>query len=497
VEEILPFGDLALLYDTAAQLDFVDTIDRLVPRSSSTSAGKALLLLVMNHLVGRVALDDMADWYWRSALRYWVDDGPEEFTEERLLGVLDSVCKQEHDRMLDKTWFISDAFRRKAEKLWGPETKYAYHDRTQVTYNGECCYYAEFSHAHGESEDRRKIGVGMVVRRKDGFPVIYRTYRGNKVDVSTVKEVVGRLKAAGLKHLILVMDRGMASDDNLKEMVRAGYAVVVGVRAGEGVFGELLGSLMDDEIEREGNEFRTGDRVFCVVERIAEVNGTRRKFVVYQDPRVRGEDKAGFLKALGDREENLKELKEEMECYEPKRGKEEPDWKQKVRSILGRMERYYEWEVKKRTLEWKRKREEIATALSRVARCMLMSTDVKIPKEELVRAYLDKDEIEKVWRLGKGVLGLAGIKHWKRDRVVAYLLVWYLAYLLWVSVRRRLREKGIALTPEKALSHLRRVEVVRFRFRGRERFEAPKAAGIEEKLQTGFDLLRWKSVMVK
>ena len=34
--------------------------------------------------------------------------------------------------MWDKTWFISDALRRKAEELWGPESRYVYYDRTQM-----------------------------------------------------------------------------------------------------------------------------------------------------------------------------------------------------------------------------------------------------------------------------------------------------------------------------------------------------------------------------
>ncbi len=70
-------------------------------------------------------------------------------------------------------------------------------------------------------------------------------------------------------------------------------------------------------------------------------------------------------------------------------------------------------------------------------------------KEELAHAYFDKDEVEKGWRVGKGALGLTGVKHYKWDRVVAHLMVCHVAYLLWVAVRRRLREAQIPLSPEK------------------------------------------------
>jgi hypothetical protein len=41
VEEILPFGDLALLYDTAMKLDFIGTIERMAPRHGAPT-GKSM-----------------------------------------------------------------------------------------------------------------------------------------------------------------------------------------------------------------------------------------------------------------------------------------------------------------------------------------------------------------------------------------------------------------------------------------------------------------------
>ena len=489
VERILPFGDLALLYDTAEQLDLKGIVDRLAPRPEGTPTGASVLLLAINHLVGRMALDDIAEWYDRSMLRSWIGKDPELFTEERLFTVLDSICHREEEWMWDKSWFISDALRRKAEELWGPESRYVYYDRTQIVYHGERCYYADFAYAHGEGEDRRKIGMGVVVRRGDGFPVMYRVYRGNQVDVTTVGEVRQRLKAAGLERLIVVMDRGMASDTNVRELEAAKYDVVIGVSARDRVFEELTGALTDDEIERPENRLRRGDRVFCVVERLRTEGGRRRKYVVYQDPRVRGEEKASLLRALEDREERLRRIQEEM--AEPRTAREgRPDWPGRVRELLGGMSHYFDWSIEQGKLTWTVKDSEVRRSLSRLARCVLMSTASEIPKTELVGAYLDKDEVEKVWRIGKGSLGLTGVKHHRRDRVVSYLLVCYVAYLLWVAVRRRLREARISLSPEKALMRLRRIEVVRFQVGGKERQGIPRPVAEEGKIYREFELAR-------
>ena len=191
VEEIIPFGDLALIYDTTVKLDFISTIERMMPRNG-TSAGKSLLLLAINHLTRRIALEDIAEWYGRSALRYWIRDPKEVFSEDALLGVLDSVCKENDDMLRDKTWLISQAFSRRVENVRGLESKFVYYDRTQIIYNGSHALYAEFSYSRSSSKDRRKIGMG-VVRREDGFPVMYQVYRGNSVDAPTVEGIKKRL----------------------------------------------------------------------------------------------------------------------------------------------------------------------------------------------------------------------------------------------------------------------------------------------------------------
>ncbi len=111
-------------------------------------------------------------------------------------------------------------------------------------------------------------------------------------------------------------------------------------------------------------------------------------------------------------------------------------------------------------------------------------------KEELAHAHFDKDEVEKVWRVGKGALGLVVIKHYKRDRVVPYLLVCCMAYLLWVAVRRRLRDARIPLSPEKTMMRLRRVEVVRFRVGERETDGVPRPVSHEPRMHKEFGLAR-------
>lgn len=495
VEEVLPFGDLALLYDCAHTLGMVETIDRLAPRAAGTPVGPALLVLALNHLVGRVALDDVADWHQRSMLRYWLPLRPEELGEHRLLSVLDQVCHQDEEILRDKTWLISHALHERLAQAYGPPEGVLYYDRTQIVYVGDVCEWAEFGHDEDASPDRRKVGMGLVVAGGTGFPVLYRTYRGNQVDVTTMKVIRDRLTRMGLQAPQVVVDRGCASDANVKAMMDAGFRIILGVPANWDEYAGVVDALGDDEVERaEHRIVRTGRVVFAVQRRL---RGKPGKFVCYQDPKVRGSLKRGLMDAVGEREKALvelaKTLKEEATRSPPPRRRPVAE---RVREILGGLKKCFEWSHDAKGLAWRVKTEEVDGRLRRLARVVLHVTDASVPAAQAVHAYLDKDEIEKAFRVAKSDIALSAIKHVKRDRVVAYLFVEYLAYLLRAVVSHRLKQADIDVTPEKALAALRRVQMVRLVRENEEFLEPPPPIALEKELCEKLDLLKWRQVGV-
>ncbi len=82
---------------------------------------------------------------------------------------------------------------------------------------------------------------------------------------------------------------------------------------------------------------------------------------------------------------------------------------------------------------------------------LLMCTDLKLTKEEIVSAYFDKDGIEKAFRSIKGH-GMRPIRNWLLNRVKTSIFVGYLAQLLLAALGYLLDNAGLKITPEKALS---------------------------------------------
>jgi hypothetical protein len=77
--------------------------------------------------------------------------------------------------------------------------------------------------------DRKQIVVGLAVDQQ-GLPVASDVYSGDTGDALTVVPMLDRLRRMGLRKVVWVADRGMASELNLASVRAAGLHSVVGVR---------------------------------------------------------------------------------------------------------------------------------------------------------------------------------------------------------------------------------------------------------------------------
>jgi hypothetical protein len=84
-------------------------------------------------------------------------------------------------------------------------------------------------HSRDLRPDRKQIVVGLAVDQQ-GLPIASDVYSGDTGDVVTVVPMLERLRHLGLRKVMWVADRGMASDLNLAAVRAAGLDYIVGVR---------------------------------------------------------------------------------------------------------------------------------------------------------------------------------------------------------------------------------------------------------------------------
>ena len=83
--------------------------------------------------------------------------------------------------------------------------------------------------------------------------------------------------------------------------------------------------------------------------------------------------------------------------------------------------------------------------------------------EDLWRAYIQLTDAETAFRIQKSDLSLRPVWHQKEDRVLAHILVCFLAYVLWKFLGQLCQQAGLGNEPRRVLdelSELRAVDVV-------------------------------------
>jgi transposase len=93
--------------------------------------------------------------------------------------------------------------------------------------------------------------------------------------------------------------------------------------------------------------------------------------------------------------------------------------------------------------------------------CYLLRSNVMDwSSEELWKAYIQLTEAEAAFRIHKSDLRLRPIWHQREDRVLAHILVCFLAYVLWTSLRQMVHAAGLGDEPRRILDELSKITMV-------------------------------------
>ena len=93
--------------------------------------------------------------------------------------------------------------------------------------------------------------------------------------------------------------------------------------------------------------------------------------------------------------------------------------------------------------------------------CYLLRSNVTDwSDEELWQAYMQLTEAEAAFRIHKSDLSLRPIWHQNEDRVLAHILVCFLAYVLWKTLSQLCAQAGLGSEPRRVLSELSEIRLV-------------------------------------
>lgn len=387
----------------------------------------------------------------------------EHFFEKTALSDLLGVCadKVNDDRMyraLDQVLPHKEALeghlKEVAGSLFGLDYDLFLYDVTSTYFEGEARRngLAQRGYSRDRRGDCKQVCIGLVVSR-EGFPLGYELFSGNRSDVTTVEEIVEAMEERyGEAKRIWVMDRGMASGKNFEFLNKEGRQYIIGANRGQ--LKEYERELLKGDWERVQPGLE--------VKKVESPDG-KEVFIL-----CRSDDRATKEKAIHDRfeqriEEGLKGIIGGCE----KRRYRVSVIERRIGKLMARNSRaagLFEVEVDKglnggAKVRWRKK--EQWREWSRLSEgCYLLRSNVREwSADELWKAYIQLTEVEDAFRIHKSDLRIRPVWHQKEERVRAHIMVCFLAYVLWRALGAICHQVGLGDEPRKVFQELSKIKL--------------------------------------
>jgi transposase len=449
VERSLAFGGAWTGQQILAKLGLVEFLAAAMERGREQISWPAMaLVLVLGRLCDPSSELHLAEQsYEAGALADLLGVPAEKVNDDRLYRALDQLLP--HKAALEKhlKTSLGDLFQIEYDLLL--------YDVTSTYFEGQAKGnpQAKRGYSRDHRPDCKQVNIALVVSRH-GLPLGYEIFDGNRHDSTTVETIVKAMeKQYGKADRIWVMDRGMASKDNLKFLKEGGRRYILGTAKG------MLKRFAQELTAKEWKEVHEGLEVrLCPAPEGDEV------FILCRSAERRQKEQAMHKRFEERIEEGLKKIA--ASCTKKKQLPVKIA--ERVGRLMGQNTRaaklfdtsVTEDDAGRARLTWTK-----VTAwrdwASLSEGCYLLRSNISDwSGEELWRAYVQLTEAESAFRIQKSDLALRPIWHQKEDRVQAHILVCFLTYVVWKTLGRMCHQAGLGDEPRKVFEQLQQIRIV-------------------------------------
>ena len=357
------------------------------------------------------------------------------------------------DRLLPHKTKLERHLRERYGELFGAEFDVLLYDLTSSYVEGaaEKDPMLQRGYSRDHRPDCKQVVLALIVNA-EGFPLSYETFEGNRADVTTVEAVMRMVERKyGRARRVWVFDRGIVSEENLAALRRRGGQYLVGTPRAK--LKQFEAELLAGDWERV--------RADVEVKRLPMPDG-EETYVLCRTTARREKEQAMRRRFSAQIEKALGQLAQRVA-----RGKLKD--RGKIERRLGRIEARFpsvadlyalqlqesegqlrvHWQMLPERRTWQETREG----------AYLLRTN--LPAEsgtELWTKYMQLTEAEAVFRVLKSGLSIRPLFHQLEPRVKAHILVAFLGYALWVTLKHLLQRKQSPLTPARVLALLSTVQ---------------------------------------
>jgi transposase len=294
----------------------------------------------------------------------------------------------------------------------------------------------EYGKSKDHRPDRKQMVVGAVIDN-EGNPICCEMWPGNAADVRSLIPVVDRLrKRFGIGQVCIVADRGMISQETLRELEseQRGWKYILGarMRKHKEVRNEVLsvpGRYRVIHPERKRKKDPSPLKVKDVV------IGGRQYVVCVNEEQAR--------KDAADREAILEGLREKL--------------KQGDKSLVGN--KGYRKYLKTRGKGFEIDERKVAEE-ARYDGKWVLRTNTDLSTEEVALKYKQLWMVESLFRTMKSILGTRPIYHKRDETILGHVFCSFLSFVLMKELQNRVEQKGYDLEWADVVRDLNRLQEI-------------------------------------
>jgi transposase len=452
LERVRDFGDVWMAWGLWRMLGLDGLLAELIPRGQEEVpwATMAAILVIARFCEPQSELHIESTWYRATALDDLVGVSPEKVHTDRLYAALDMLLP--HKEAIEKH------LKQRLGNLFDLEYDLLLYDVTSTYFEGEC--KANPLARRGYSRDKRpdclQVTIGLVVT-DDGIPLGYEVFAGNRTDVTTVEAIVEAMERKyGRAKRVWVMDRGMVSEANLRFLRSRNGQYIVGTPKA------MLRQFEKHLLDKQWQEVQEGVEVKLVPG--AEGDET---FVLARSADRREKEQAMHGRFIDRMEDGLRRLqssaasgrlKDEALANRRLGRLQAQNWRaagafevtiEKLQKPQGKARLSVRFRRNRRWSAWARLSEG----------CYLLRTNLTdTDPATLWKRYIQLTEAEWAFRITKDELKIRPIWHQRADRVLAHILVCFLAYVLWKTLAGWMRRAGLGDAPRTLIEELAKIK---------------------------------------
>lgn len=265
-----------------------------------------------------------------------------------------------------------------------------------------------------------QIVLGLLVS-KNGYPLAYDIFEGNKFEGHTMLPVIDAFREKyNLPQLVIVTDAGLLSNQNVMELQEKNYEFILGAR--------IKNETQSIKEKILSLNLKNGES--AVVKK-----GDLKLIITYSDNRAK--------KDRYNREKGLRKLEKRIRNGKLTKASINNRGYNKYLKLEGEINVVIDKSKLEQAVKWDGLKGYL--------------TNAKLSKDEVLENYQHLWRIEKAFRVAKTDLKIRPVYHRKQKRIEAHICLNFVAYKIYKELERQLKEKKSGLLPEKVIEILQSI----------------------------------------